>query len=109
MSTNKIDISTVYEMFEKLIENKEKQVANKQSEEKVEIDLTAINAVTERLEDVIVEVRKPVKIEHHHKIEITSNWVLLLLLTMGIIILGLSYFICNQRQTIIQFKDNDLK
>ena len=28
---------------------------------------------------------------------------------MGIIILGLSYFIGNQRQTINQFKDNDLK
>ena len=61
MSTNKIDISTVYEMFEKLIENKEKQVANKQSEEKVEIDLSPINTITERLEDVISEVRKPVK------------------------------------------------
>jgi hypothetical protein len=65
--------------------------------------------MSERLEDVIREARKPVKIEHHHKIEIASNWVFLSLVEMGLMILGLSYFIGNQRQTINRYKDNDLK
>jgi hypothetical protein len=65
--------------------------------------------MAERFEDIIREVRKPVKVEHHHKIEIASNWVFLSLMGMGLMILGLSYFIGNQRQTINQYKDNDLK
>jgi ABC-type microcin C transport system permease subunit YejE len=65
--------------------------------------------MTERFEDIIKEVRKPVKVEHHHKIGIASNWVFLSLVGMGLMILGLSYFIGNQRQTISRYKDNDLK
>ncbi|MDR2407130.1 MAG: hypothetical protein LBE13_03330, partial [Bacteroidales bacterium] len=48
-------------------------------------------------------------VEHHHKIGIASNWVFLSLVGMGLMILGLSYFIGSQRQTINQHKDNDLK
>jgi hypothetical protein len=55
------------------------------------IDLAAVNAMTERLEDTIREVRKTVKMEHCHKIEIASNWVFLSLVGMGLMMLGLSY------------------
>jgi hypothetical protein len=48
-------------------------------------------------------------VEHHHKIGIASNWVFLSLVGMGLMILGLSYFIGSQRQTISRYKDNDLK
>jgi hypothetical protein len=109
MSTNKIDVSTVCEMFEKLSEKLNKQTTNKSVEPVLQVDLVAINAMTERFEDVIREIRKPVKMEHHHRIEIASNWVFLSLVGMGLMILGLSYFIGNQRQTISQYKDNDLK
>ncbi|MDR2410112.1 MAG: hypothetical protein LBE13_18665 [Bacteroidales bacterium] len=108
MSTNKIEVSTVCEMFEKLSEKLDKQTTDK-SVELVQADLAAINAMTERFEDIIREVRKPVKVEHHHKIGIASNWVFLSLVGMGLMILGLSYFIGNQRQTISRYKDNDLK
>jgi hypothetical protein len=109
MSTNKIDVSTVCEMFEKLSDKLDKQTIDNPVVEPVQIDLAAVNAMTERLEDIIKEVRKPVKVEHHHKIEIASNWVFLSLVGMGLMMLGLSYFIGNQRQTIHQYKDNDLK
>jgi hypothetical protein len=65
--------------------------------------------MTERFEDVIKEARKSVKVEHYHRIEITSNWVFLSFAGMALMILGLSYFIGNQRQTTIRYKDNDLK
>jgi hypothetical protein len=107
MSTNKIDVSTVCEMFEKLSDKLDKQTTDK-SVEPVPVDLVAINSMTERFEDVIKEARKSVKVEHH-KIEIASNWVFLSLVGMGLMILGLSYFIGNQRKTINQYKDNDLK
>jgi hypothetical protein len=108
MSTNRIDVSTVCEMFEKLSDKLDKQTIDKPVEP-VQIDLAAVNTMTERLEETISEVRKPVKVEHHHKIEIASNWVFLSLVGMGLMILGLLYFIGNQRQTINQYKDNDLK
>jgi hypothetical protein len=109
MSTNKIDVSTVCEMFEKLNDKLDKQTIDNPVVEPVQIDLAAVNVMVERLEDTIREVRKPVKVEHRHQIEIASNWVSLSLVGMSLMILCLSYFIGNQRQTINQYKDNDLK
>jgi hypothetical protein len=99
-----MDVSTVYEMFEEI--NKK---LDKQTVEPMQVDLTAINSMTEQFEDVIKEVRKPVKVEHRHKIEIASNWFFLSWIALVLIILGLFWAIGNQRQTISQYKDNDLK
>jgi hypothetical protein len=95
-------------MFEKLNDKLDKQTINKPVE-LVQIDLAAVNTMIERLEDTIRKVRKPVKVEHRHQIEIASNWVFLSLVGMGLMILGLLYFIGNQRKTITLYKDNDLK
>jgi hypothetical protein len=94
-------------MFEKI--NGKLDKMPDRSAEPTPIDLFAVNAMTERFENAIKEVHKPVKVEHHHKIEIASNWVFLSLVTMAIMIIGLFYIIGNQRQTISQYKDNDLK
>ena len=50
-------------------------------------------------------------VEHHHRhsIEIASSKVFLSMIVMGLLILGLSFVIGNQRRTISQFRDNDLK
>ncbi|GHT35864.1 hypothetical protein AGMMS49574_26300 [Bacteroidia bacterium] len=108
-STNKMDTSAVFEMFE-TINNK----LDKQTDKPVEptqVDMTAINAMTKRLEDVIEEVRKPAKIEHQHRhtIDIRSNWFFLSWIVLVIIIFGLFWAITTQRQTISQYRDNDLK
>jgi hypothetical protein len=108
MNKNKIDTQTVYEMFEELNKKLDKQATDKPVEP-VQVDLTAVNTMTERFEDVIREVREPGKIEHRHKIEIASNWVFLSLVIMAIMIIGLFYIIENQRRTISQYRDNDLK
>jgi len=108
MSANRIDVSTVYEMFEKLNEKLDKQTTDK-SAETIQLDLSAVNTITERLEQTIEEVRKPVNVKHCHKIEIASNWVFFSLIVMAFIILGLSYAIGEQRKTISQYRNNDLK
>jgi hypothetical protein len=83
---------------------------DKQATDKpVEVDLTAVNTMKEQFEDVIREVRKPAKVEHRHKIEIASNWFFLSWVALVIIILGSFWVIANQRQTISQYKENDLK
>ena len=74
-TTNKMDTSAVFEMFE-TISNKLDKKEDK-SPEPIEIDLSAVNTMTEKLEAVIEEVRKPAKVEHQHchTIDINSNWV----------------------------------
>jgi hypothetical protein len=96
-------------MFE-TINNKLDKQPNK-SVEPVQIDLSAVNTLTERLEGVITEVQKPTKIEHQHRhiIDIHSNWFFLSWMGLAIIILILFWLMANQRQTINQYKDNDLK
>ncbi|MDR1543085.1 MAG: hypothetical protein LBS50_01490 [Prevotellaceae bacterium] len=73
--------------------------------------MTDINTVTERLENVIEEVKKTNIIEHqqHCTIDIRSNWFFLSWIALVIVILGLFWAIANQRQIISQYKENDLK
>jgi hypothetical protein len=71
--------------------------------------MTAVNTITERFENLIEEMRKPVKIDHQHIIDIGSSKVFVSLIGMCIVLLILSFAIYNQRQTISQYRDNDLK
>jgi hypothetical protein len=48
-------------------------------------------------------------VEHRHTIDIGSNKVFLSLIVMVLAILGLSYAIGEQRRSISQYRDNDLK
>ncbi|KAA6336514.1 hypothetical protein EZS27_015330 [termite gut metagenome] len=113
MSTDKMNSAYVSEMFEE-IKELAKQIKNKLMEtkpvpESAPIDVTAVNALTERLETVIEESRKSTKHEHRHIIEIGSSKVFLSMVVMVLTILGLSYAIGEQRETISQYKNNDLK
>jgi hypothetical protein len=114
MDKNKIDTQTVYEMFEKINEKLDKQ-ANTSTEPtkpvQAQVDMTTIDTVTERLENVIEEVKKPSTVEHqhHYTIDIRSNWFFLSWVALVIVILGLFWAIANQRQTISQYRESDLK
>ena len=105
---NKMDTSTVFEMFETISRKLDKQTVGN-SAELIQVDLTAVNNMTERFDKIIEEVRKPVNVKHYHKIEIASNWFFFSWITLVIIIFGLFWTVANQRKTIGQYKDNDLK
>ncbi|MDR0506339.1 MAG: hypothetical protein LBH32_05940 [Dysgonamonadaceae bacterium] len=110
MSNNtKMDTSEVFAMFETINSKLDKQ-PNK-SAEPAQIDLSAVNALTERFEDVVAEIRKPTKVENYyrHTIDIGSSKVFLSMVIMVLVILGLSYTIGEQRKIISQYRDNDLK
>jgi len=108
-NAGKMDTSAVFEMFE-TINNKLEKKAEKQVEP-VRVDMTAINTLSEQLESVVETVREPTKIKHQHRhtIDIGSSKVFLSLVVMALMILGLSYFIGEQRRSIRQFRSNDLK
>ncbi|MDR2145964.1 MAG: hypothetical protein LBE91_05860 [Tannerella sp.] len=109
VNTNKMDVSTVYEMFEEINSklNKHTNVPT----EPAQVDMTTVNNLAEKLENVMEGVKKPAKVEHHHRhtIDIRSSKVFLSLTIMALTILGLSYFIGEQRKSIGQYKENDLK
>jgi hypothetical protein len=114
MDKNKIETQTVYEMFEELSEKLDKK-ANTSTEPpkpiQAQVDMTAINTVTERLESVLEEVKKPSTVEHqhHYTIDIRSNWFFFSWVALVIVIVGLFWAITNQRQTISQYRESDLK
>ncbi len=114
MDKNKIDTQTVYEMFEEVSKKLDKQIEKPAEPTKpvqVQVDMTAIDAVTERLRNMIEEVKKPSTVEHQHyyMIDIHSNWFFFSWVVLVIVILGLFWAIANQRQTISQYRENDLK
>ncbi|KAA6324893.1 hypothetical protein EZS27_025827 [termite gut metagenome] len=108
MNTDKIDTSAIYALFEEIKELLRQNKSNK-SVEPTQVDMTAVNAITERFENLIEEVRKPTKVEHHHVIDIGSSKIFFSLIVMSLVILILSFAIYNRRQTISQYRDNDLK
>jgi hypothetical protein len=91
MDKNKIDIQTVYEMFEELNKKLDKRTDRPAEPTMPVVDTTAINAVTERLENVIEEMKKPSTVEHQHRhtIDIASNWFFLSWVVLVTVILGL--------------------
>jgi hypothetical protein len=115
MSTKKENSSYVTEMFEEIkegvfeIKNKLMQVPSTPAPIQEPIDLTAINTVSEEFRYLTEEVRKPLRHEHRHSIEIRSSKVFLSMVVMVIMIFGLSYAIGEQRKTISQYQNNDLK
>jgi len=69
--------------------------------------------VIERLDNAIEEVKKPSIVEHHHRhtvdFNIRSNWFFFSWIALAIIISALFWAFADQRETINQFKENDLK
>ena len=105
--SNKIDISIIYEMFETLISKLDKPKTN--TVEPVQIDLSAVNAMTEQLENAISEIKKPSKIEHRYTLDVQESWFVFSWVALVVIVLGLSWVIGNQRKTITELRNNDLK
>jgi hypothetical protein len=108
-----MDSSAVYSMFEEIKEvlkqGKDSKPATV-SPPQVDLQaLTAINDLSERLEETIEIARKPLKHEHRHSISIESSRVFLSLIGLTLIIIALSYCIGEQRRTISQYRANDLK
>jgi hypothetical protein len=73
--------------------------------------MTAANNLAEQLENMMEGVKKSAKVEHHHRhtIDIRSSKVFLSLALMVLTILGLFYYIGEQRRSICQYRSNDLK
>ncbi|KAA6301779.1 MAG: hypothetical protein EZS26_002088 [Candidatus Ordinivivax streblomastigis] len=102
---NSVDVYALFEEIKELaiqIKDKLLKTPLTPAPELMPIDVMAVTDLTE-------EVRKTTKYEHRHIIEIGSSKVFLSMVVMVLTILGLSFAIGKQRETISQYKNNDLK
>jgi hypothetical protein len=113
---DKMDSSAVYSMFEEIKEALAQSKTGKQATEPQQpptpVDLSALTAIrdlAERLNETVEIARKPLKHEHRHTIAISSSRVFLSLIGLVLVVVGLSYVVGEQRETISQYRDNDLK
>lgn len=108
-----IEINEVYTLFEeikKLIKKGNENNAPTVVQPEIELpDLSAISELTDKLQETIEEVRKPVKTEYHHTFSIGDNKIFFSVMGMGVVLLVCMFIIYYQREEIATYKGNDLK
>ena len=109
MNTDKMNVSAIFEMFETI--KKKLEAAKPQMDINIQSYIQSVRAMTERLETLTEEIRngKPAKVEHRHTIDIGSNKIFISLIGMFLMIMGMFFAVYEQRKTISQYKDSDLK
>lgn len=106
-----IDANEIYTLFEE-IKELVKAGSRNNTANKPEIkmpDLLAIAGLSNKLDEAMGEIRKPVKTEHHHIFSIASNTVFFGVIGLCIACLILFFTVFNQQKKIASYKDNDLK
>lgn len=111
-----INVNELYTLFEE-IKKQLKQIGEKQvsapvpvPQPQIEIpDLSVIPELTNKLGEVIGEVRKPVKTEHLHILSFESNKILFSVTGLSLAFLISLFVIYFQREELSTYKDNDLK
>jgi len=115
MSYDKMDSSAVYAMFEEIKEDLNKRPAQQSvpaqptaTASKISAeDIDKIERLTESLDSVNEKLDIPLK--HRHTIDFMSNKVLIVLAAAIVALMISAVIVRNQRDTIKQFRDNDLK
>lgn len=107
-----MDVNEVYTLFEE-IKKELKQMGEMKPpapQLQVEIpDLSVIPELTAKLDEVINEVRKPIKTEHRHIFSIDSNKIFFSVIGVSIALLISLFVIYFQREELSKYKDNGLK
>lgn len=107
-----IEINEVYTLFEEIkgLLKKGNNNAPTVIQPGIELpNLSVISELTDKLQETIEEVRKPVKTECHYTFSITSKKIFFSVIAMGIALLVCIFSIYYQREEIATYKDNDLK
>jgi hypothetical protein len=111
-----INVNEVYTLFEE-IKKQLKQIGEKQvsapapvPQPQIEIpNLSVIPELTNKLDEVIGEVRKPVKTEHRHVFSFESNKIFFSVIGLSLAFLISLFVIYFQQEKLSNYKDNDLK
>ncbi|MFA7583838.1 MAG: hypothetical protein WCZ46_09890 [Proteiniphilum sp.] len=106
-----IEINEIYTLFEEIRELVKAGSRNyKPVQPEIELpNLSAIDELSGKLDEAIGEIRKPVRMEHHHIFSIASSKVFYGMIRLCIMCLFFILTVFYQRKEIATHKDNDLK
>lgn len=106
-----IDVNEIYTLFEEIRELvKAGNKNNTAIQPEIELpDLSAIDELSDKLDEAIGEIRKPIRTEHHHIFSIAFNKIFYGVIGLCVVCLFLLFTVFNQRKEIATYKDNDLK
>jgi uncharacterized protein YdcH (DUF465 family) len=107
MNTEKIEANSIYEMQKEILKSI-KQIPDEIAatlQQQQEIDWSVLETMLNE------NAQKPQKVKHlhTHTISIQSSRVFILMVVLCLMVLGLLYGMVRQRDTISQYKSNDLK
>lgn len=106
-----IEINEVYTLFEEIKKLIKKGNDNTPTVIQPEIelpDLSVINELTDKLQETIEEVRKPIRTEHHFVISFASYKAIAFIILGVLLVLSL-FAAVHQYRELVSYKDNDLK
>jgi hypothetical protein len=109
MNTEKIETNSIYEMQKEILKSikqiPDEIAATLPQQKQQEIDWATLETMLNE------STQKPQKVKHlhTHTISIQSSRVFILIVVLCLMVLGLLYGIARQRDTISQYKSNDLK
>lgn len=106
-----------------LLDEIKTSIKNLKTPQNQQIDTSGIVAITERMESgisataectaelsaILEQVKKPVRIEKRYIVDLQSGKTQIAVFILIGALIGCSLIINNQRQTITDYKDNDLK
>ena len=108
---SKIDINEIYTLFEEIKEIiKSKGSNNTEVKQEIDMpDLSAITALSDKLDRAIEQVSKPIKTEHHHVFSFASSKTFISVLVLGAICIISLFTVIFKQKEADSLKDNDLK
>ena len=108
---SKIDINEIYTLFEEIKELiKSKENINAEVQHQIEMpDLSAITALSDKLDRTIEQVRKPTKTEHRHVFSFASNKTFIGVMVLGVMCILSLFTVIYKQKEANSLKDNDLK
>lgn len=109
--SNQMDSSAVYGMFEEIKKKLDKRPEpTAPVSQTIEIgNIAELKDTAARIEKAAESASKPQEQIHRHRIDLMSNKVLIVLAAVMVSLVVSLWILRNQRQTIRQFRDNDLK
>lgn len=109
---SKIDINEIYTLFEEIKELIKSKESNNNTDIQPQIempDLSAITALSDKLDIAIEQVSKPTKTEHRHVFSFASSKTFIGVMVLGVMCIISLFTVIYKQKEADSLKDNDLK
>ena len=107
---SKIDINEIYTLFEEIKELIKSKEGNNTEVKEIELpDLSAITAISDKLDRTIEQVSKPISTEHRHVFSFASSKTFMGVMVLGVMCILSLFTVIYKQKEADSLKDNDLK